>query len=309
MGAPLFLGIDGGGSTLRIAVVDHELVSRCTVTESSANPNLIGHDAAQALIRCGVSQALASANVEPADIFAAAIGVAGASSTHSRDWLLQTLMPALPHCLLVPSSDLEIALVGALAQRCGILLLAGTGSAIYGISPDGEQLQIGGWGYLLGDEGSSYWIGRQLLRRVIAVYDSGAWFERDPLCCRCLDALSLEQPRELIAWLYRADEAPAARIASLARVVIGAASDGNQAAIDILDSAAGLLAAQVAFMRERLEFAEAPLAFAGGLLDNDNCLSNLVAKQLGLDGRPVAKYPPVLGAALLAKMAWSAEIT
>ncbi len=307
MSGPLFLGIDGGGSTLRVALVDQELVSLCTVTESSANPSIIGRDAAQALIRRCTREALTRANVQPADISAAAIGVAGASSTHSRDWLLQTLEPALPESLLIPSSDLEIALIGALARRGGILLLSGTGSAVYGIAPSGERLQIGGWGYLLGDDGSSYWIGRKLLRHLIAVYDSGSPVQPDPLSRRCLEALMLEQPRELIAWLYRAEEAPAARIASLARVVIDAASDGNQAAIDILDSAAGLLAAQVAIMRERLEFADAPIAFAGGLLDNENGLSNLVTMRLGLVERPTARHSPVIGAALLAKIEWSID--
>ena len=307
MSGPLFLGVDGGGSTLRVALVNRDLNSLCTVTESSANPNLIGHDAAQALIRRSIGQALRQANVRPADISAAAIGVAGASNTHSRDWLLQTLAPSLPDGLLVASSDLEIALVGALAQRCGILLLAGTGSAVFGIAPGGERLQIGGWGYLLGDESSSFWIGRQLLRHVIAVYDSGALVERDPLSLRCLNSLGLKQPRELIAWLYRAEEAPAARIAYLARVVIAAAGDGNSAATAILGQAATMLAAHVAAMRERLDFAEAPIAFAGGLLDNDNELSIMVAKELALAERPVAAYPPVIGAALLAKLEWSAR--
>lgn len=306
MNGPLFLGVDGGGSTLRVAVVDDKLEPLCALRDSSANPNLIGHEAAQALIRRSIGQALAKANLQPADISAAAIGVAGASSTHSREWLLQTLEPALPATLRVPSSDLEIALVGALAQRFGILLLAGTGSAAYGIALAGERLQIGGWGYLLGDEGSSYWIGRQLLRHLISVYDSDALVDSDPLSSHCLRSLGLKQPRELIAWLYRADEAPAARIAGLARIVIDLAKQGNDTATDILDQAARLLVAQIEILRERLDFADAPVAFAGGLLSNDNYLSNLVSRQLGLVRRPVAKYPPVIGAALLAKLEWKA---
>lgn len=306
MNEPLFLGIDGGGSTLRVAVVDRQLISLCALTASSANPNLIGHDAAQGLIRRSVREVLMRANLQPGDIRAAAIGVAGASSIHSRAWLLQTLEPALPECLLVPSSDLEIALIGALAQRCGILLLAGTGSAVYGISPGGERLQIGGWGFLLGDEGSSYWIGRQLLRHLISVYDDGSPVESDLLSLHCLNSLGVKQPRELIAWLYRRDDAPAARIASLARVVIDAAEECSKPAMPILEKAAKSLVDQVAVMRQRLAFTDAPIAFAGGLLDNDNCYSLLVSKQTGLVERPVAKYPPVIGAALLAKMEWSA---
>lgn len=307
MRGPLFLGIDGGGSTLRVTVVDHRLVALCELTESSANPNLIGHDAARELIQRSIAETLRQAGLQPADISAAGIGIAGASSSHSREWLLQTLAPALPATLLAPSSDLEIALVGALARRCGILLLAGTGSAVYGISPAGERLQIGGWGYLLGDEGSSYWIGRRLLQHLITIYDSGAPVANDPLSRHCLDSLGLKQPRELIAWLYRSDEAPAARIASLARVAISAADDGNHTAMVILEQAATLLIEQVAVLQRRLDYADAPIAFAGGLLDYDNFLSQLVAGQLGLVARPVAKYPPVIGAALLAKMEWSAR--
>lgn len=307
MNGAIFLGIDGGGSTLRVAIVDHQLVSLGTLTGTSANPNLIGHDAAQALIRRSISDILRQANLQPSAISAAGIGVAGASNTHSRDWLLETLKPALPASLLVASSDLEIALVGALAQRCGILLLAGTGSAVYGISPAGERLQIGGWGYLLGDEGSSHWIGRQLLRHVIALYDAGAPVANDPLSRHCLDKLELKQTRELIAWLYRADEAPAARIAGLARVVIDAADAGHSKATEILEFAAAELVAQVAMMRRRLSFAAAPIAFAGGLLDNDNYFARMVSRQLGLAERPMAKYPPVVGATLLAKIEWSAD--
>ena len=307
MSAPLFLGIDGGGSTLRVALVDEELVALCTLTESSANPNLIGHDAAQALIRRSIRDLLGQTNLQPTDIRAAAIGVAGAASTHSRDWLLQTLEPDLPASLLVASSDLEIALVGALAQPCGILLLAGTGSAVYGISPAGGRLQIGGWGYLLGDDGSSYWIGRQLLRHLISIHDSGSSVESDALSSHCLNELGLKQPRELIAWLYRTEETPAARIASLARVAIDAASEGDTAAIQILEQAATLLVAQAAVLQRRLAYDDAPIAFAGGLLDNDNTFSDLVSKELGLVERPVSKYPPVIGAALLAKLKWSAN--
>ena len=75
----------------------------------------------------------------------------------------------------------------------------------------------------------------------------------------------------------------------------------------MLDKAAALLVAQVAAMRRRLDFADAPLAFAGGLLDTDNYYSLAVAAALDLVERPVAKYPPVIGAALLAKLEWSAN--
>ena len=306
MSEPLFMGIDGGGTRLRIAVTDADLRSLASIESSSANPSVIGHDKARAHIRHEVAHALRQARLQPRDIAAAAIGIAGASNLHSEAWLLETVTPALPGALIVPSSDLEIALVGSLGQRQGILLLAGTGSAVYGAAPGGQRLQIGGWGYLLGDEGSGYWMGSQLLRHVIARHDQGASSEDDALIRACMDGLGLTDPRELIAWLYRSKEAPATRVAGLAELVLNAAADCRWATVCV-ESAAEQLTRQVDLMRSRLDYENAPIAFAGGLLDNDNALSRRVTQRLGLPRRPVARHSPVMGAALLATTAWRAR--
>ena len=303
---PLFMGIDGGGTKLRIAVTDADVRSLASIESSSANPSVIGHDKARALIRHEVAHALRQAGLQPRDIAAAGIGIAGASNLHSQDWLLETARPALPDALIVPSSDLEIALVGSLGRRQGILLLAGTGSAVYGVAPGGQRLQIGGWGYLLGDEGSGYWIGSQLLRHIIARHDQGASSEDDALTRACMDGLGLTDPRELIAWLYRSREAPATRIAGLAELVLNEAADCRWATVCV-ESAAEQLTRQVDLMRSRLDYENAPIAFAGGLLDNDNALSQRVTQRLGLPRRPMARHSPVIGAALLAAMAWREE--
>lgn len=307
MNEPLFMGIDGGGSALRIAIVSADLKLLASLRSGTANPSLIGRDAAQAVIRRGIAQILDKASLRPGDIAASGIGIAGASNLHSRDWLVRTVKPALPDSLLAPSSDLEIALIGALGRRDGILLLAGTGSAVYGIAPCGQHLQIGGWGYLLGDEGSGYWIGMQLLRRLIAQFDAGISHVDDPLTGSCLATLGLKQPRELIAWLYRSADAPASRIADLAELVLTTAASGEKWATDTVNAAAKHLVGQVDLMRSRLSYPGAPIACAGGLLESGNLLSTSVARGLGLRERPIAKYSPVIGAALLAKMAWDAE--
>ena len=304
MNDPLFMGIDGGGSKLRITITDADLRSLGSTESGPANPSVIGHDNARTLIRHGIADALRQARLQPQEIAAAGIGIAGASNLHSEDWLLETVEPALPGALIVPSSDLEIALVGSLGQRQGILLLAGTGSAVYGVAPGGRRLQIGGWGYLLGDEGSGYWIGSQLLRHIIARHDQGASGEDDALARACMDALGLTEPRELIAWLYRSKGAPAPRIAGLAELVLNAVADGSEWATACVESAAGQLTRQVGLMRSRLDYEDAPIAFAGGLLDNDNALSQRVTQRLGLPQRPIARHSPVIGAALLATMAW-----
>ncbi len=303
MSAPLFMGIDGGGSRLRIVITDCQLHPLASLQESAANPNIIGHSAAQAHIRRGIGAALQMAGETAQAISAVTIGIAGASNTHSERWLLETVAPALPQSQRIASSDLEIALVGALGQRHGILLLAGTGSAVYGRAPAGPALQIGGWGYLLGDAGSSYWIGARLLRCITEEYDAGA---TSALAQRCLAALCLAQPRDLIAWLYRSQEPPAPRLASLAPLVLEMAANGSAPAKTILQAAALRLVEKVQLMQRRLAYPTAPIAFAGGLIEQANYFSEEVARRLELPEVPRPKYAPVLGAALLAKMQWSA---
>ena len=305
MTAPLFLGIDGGGSNLRVAIVDDQLQLLATHVAGAANPSIIGHARARQHIRRSVETALRQAGVAADSITAAGIGIAGASNLHSRQWLLDTLSPLLANTRIAPSSDLEIALVGALARRHGILLLAGTGSAVYGCAPKRRQLQIGGWGYLLGDEGSGYWIGLQLLRGIIRAHDEGA--NLAPLYAACLSELGLSQAREVVGWLYRSQEAATTRLAELAPLALDMADAGDRDAQELLRQAGSQLARQVAQMRRRLDAPAAPIAFAGGLLDNHNPLSLDVTQRLKLPTRPIARHSPVIGAALLAKLEWSRQ--
>ncbi|MXV94074.1 MAG: hypothetical protein F4Z94_11885 [Chloroflexi bacterium] len=303
MSDALFLGIDGGGSKLRVAVVDAQLTPLARQSAGIANPSIIGHGKSQAHIRALLRSTLQQAGIPPEQISAAGIGIAGASHLHSRGWLLETVATVLPNVRLVTSSDLEIALVGALGRRHGILLLAGTGSAVYGCSPSGERLQVGGWGYLLGDEGGGYWLGMQLLRGIIAAHDQGRGLTE--LGAACLAELNLANTRDLVGWLYRSKEVTPARVAELARLVLHEAGDGDDEADKLVQAAAAHLAGQVDLLRSRLDYPAASIAFAGGLLQADNALSAAITGRLALSKRPKALHSPAIGAALLAKLEWS----
>ena len=300
------MGIDGGGSKLRVAIMDANLDQLSSLTAGAVNPSTVGRDAARVRIQEGIHRAVRLANIRRDDIAAVGIGIAGASNLHSEDWLRDTVKLALPSAHIAPSSDLEIALVGALGQRHGLLVLAGTGSAVFGVTCDGRRLQVGGWGYLLGDQGSSYWIGTQLLKHITETHDNAGERGMTALGRACLDELGLSDPRDLVAWVYRSKEAPTGMIASLAPLVLRYADAGDQLAREILHGAAQHLAGKLDTLRRRLDDAQAPIAFAGGLLESENWLSCELAKRLALPARPAAKYAPVIGAALLAKMEWSA---
>src|SRR5690606_22743941 len=163
-----FMGIDGGGTSLRVVIVDDDLNIVVQKHSEGVNPSQIGRELSAQRIRETVSAALTES---PDLVSACALGIAGAANTHSGDWLKTPLPDLLPQALVVPSSDLEIALVGAHGKAYGILLLAGTGSAALGIDPQRNQILVGGWGYLVDDLGSGYWIGNQALQHVVRVMD------------------------------------------------------------------------------------------------------------------------------------------
>jgi glucosamine kinase len=296
-----WLGIDGGGSNLRVAITADDLTLIATSYGETANPSVIGREASAARIHAAVNEALSQAGLDHDDIVGVGVGIAGASVAHSESWLREIFATILPNVSAVPSSDVEIALVGANGERQGVLLLAGTGSAVFGVNAVGQSLQVGGWGYLLGDEGSSYWIGMRALQLVVRAAD-GRESCPPELTAQILAALALESEADLIPWLYRSDQPRTRDVARLARLVIENASAGVEAAVQIAEVATSELALLCRTVTRRLDMENPRIAFAGGLLDNDNFLSTFLCQLLDLEQRPIPLYSPVIGAALLAQI-------
>ena len=299
----LFMGIDGGGSTLRVAVTDAELNPLAQVESGTANPSVIGRGKAAEHIQEEIRRTLKRANATAGDIAAVGVGVAGAAAAHAETWLRETLAVVLPDALIVPSSDYEIALVGARGERVGILLLAGTGTVAFGINGEGQTALAGGWGYKTSDEGGGYWIGFQALRLMARVSDQVEVIETE-LPGAILDALKLSSSRDMIDWLY-ADQSPRVpEIAALTEVVFEYAERGDPGAERIVRSAAVEIELLPRAITRQLKQPNLPLAVAGGLLTSDNPLSRRVATLLGYERLPQPLHPPVIGGALLAKLTW-----
>lgn len=290
------MGIDGGGSNLRVVVVTQDLQVVGESHAGTVNPSVIGHEAAAALIRQHMQTAIENAHLQPGDIQAVCIGVAGASADHSADWLCEVVGPIIPNAKIRPSADQEIALVGAHGKREGILILAGTGSVAYGVNPTGQAAVVGGWGYLLGDEGSGYWLGLSVLKAIAQASERRA--AKTSLAEIVLHELNLEKPRDLIRWLYA--QARNSEIAQLAPLVIQQADAGDAVASRLVAEAVQHLVGHVTALRDMLNFPDAPIAFAGGLLTHPNALSSGLCRHLQLPAIPVPRYPPVIGAVLLA---------
>lgn len=106
----------------------------------------------------------------------------------------------------------------------------------------------------------------------------------------------------MIAWLYSEKETSVARIASLARVILDTAEEGDAQAVSIVKSGAAHLVKLVEVLKKRLRMPNARIALGGSLLTNDTMLSREVMAALLIAERPKPLYEPVVGAALLARL-------
>jgi N-acetylglucosamine kinase-like BadF-type ATPase len=287
------MGIDGGGSGVRVVIITRDLTPVASAQGGSANPNSAGRETAAQAIKRAIRAALDEAQLAPEAISGVGVGIAGTVTL--RDWARETVAGVLPHAAITIANDFEIALVGARGERRGVLILAGTGSVIYGVNAAGESAQVGGWGYLLGDEGSGYALGLQALQAVVRAADGRGQAAR--LSEAILSRLGLRSPQDLIQWVYAPGRTR--EIAQLAPLVLQLAAD-DLVAQQIVTAGVGELVLAAQTVVRRLQIESPDYAFAGGLLTEANPLSLGLCAALGLPSIPVAKYPPVIGAALLA---------
>ena len=292
------IGIDGGGSTVRVSVVTPDLKVIGEAKGVTSNPNLVGRAVAMQTIQSTVREAVAAAHLTTDQIASVGIGIAGGEASHSEAWLREVVSGVTPHAEIAPSGDHEIALVGAHGQRKGILVLCGTGSLACGVGSDGDYVVIGARGYLLGDEGSGYWIGMEGLKAVIR--DDDGRGRRTRLKSLFLEKFGLPGVEVIVPWLYHSGVSRTKEIATFANTVLDQAEYGDIVAADIVLRAAEELALAVRAVSYRLHMEALPVAYAGGLLSFANPLSLKLCELIGLQEIPQPRYAPVIGGAILA---------
>ena len=298
------LGIDGGGTKTRALIADEEGNACGSGFGGPSNYDDVGTEKAKAGIAEAVQVARRQASSAEAPFASVFLGMAGVVSEKDRaaiHAIARELGLAADENIDI-DHDCRIALAGGLSGRPGIVLIAGTGSSCYGQNAAGESWIAGGWGHLISDEGSSYWLGIQAMRCATASADGRMHSLLKELV---QDHFQLTEMRDLMRRLYVIGMSRA-EIASLAPLVIEAAHQGDGAALDLLRQGACDLAEIVGAVADKLHFTDqaCELALVGGLLSaGDVVLSPLhVAIQNRLPGCRIlfAELPPASGAALLA---------
>jgi N-acetylglucosamine kinase-like BadF-type ATPase len=297
----LVLGIDGGGTRTRAALADRSGRLCGFGTAGPSNYQAVGIEVAGSNIAEAVAGAWRHAGGEMTAVSAAFLGMAGVVSEDDRRAIAAVAeSQGLAHAIEV-DHDIRSALAGGLAGRPGIALIAGTGSSCYGRRADGTCWRSGGWGYLIDDIGSGYWLGVQGLAAITRAYDGRG--EATSLAGPLMERLSM---RNMDAVLHLAGVGGLSRseIAGLAPLVLRTASYGDRVARTIVARGADELARMVEAVMLRLGWdGDAPVMMTGGLTSDPyfcEALRRAIARRAPAAVLTETILPPVLGAALLA---------
>lgn len=300
----MYLGVDGGGTKTAFCLVNQagSIVARVqarSIYYFSTGISLVGE-----VLEEGVREVCAQASITPADIAYAFVGLPGYGEA-SADLAELDAAPlgVLGHSRYRCGNDMVCGWAGSLGAVDGINVVSGTGSIAYGVR-GGEELRVGGWSELFGDEGSAYWIAVQGMAAFSRMSDGR--LAPGPLLSVLRSQLALHADLDLVDLVVNRWEGDRTRIAGLCPYVVEAASLGDSVAAGILDRAAAELALQVDTIRRRLGFASGErvlVSWSGGTFNAPPVVEAFVRELAVLYGDYEPRKPlfePDLGAALYA---------
>lgn len=302
------LGIDGGGTKTAAVILDGGGRVLGAGESGPSTYGVVPPDVTRASIAGAAEEARRAAGLPDVPFAAAFLGLGNVVSDLDREAVREIAagLGLAQRAAIGVDHDCRIALAGGLAGRPGIVLIAGTGTSCYGRSAAGAGWRAGGWGPLIDDEGSSYWLGIQAMRAAARSFDG-----RDPhtmLAELVAAELRLDEMNELMNRLYAA-AMTRTEIAALAPLVYQAAAAGDRTANELLRIGSEAMADCVLAVARALAATDklavpGELAVVGGLTNAGAALFQPLtqAVQARLPNFRVlpAELPPAVGAALLA---------
>lgn len=300
----LVLGVDGGG-THTIAVLAHrgtgEVLGRGTA--GGSNIQSAGERSALLALEQSIEKAFEQAGQKRESVAAACLGLAGVDRDEGLD-VIQNWAARYQLAGLVPvANDATLLFAAGTPDGWGLAVVAGTGSIAFTRTPDGQVGRCGGWGYLLGDDGSGFQIALAGIRAVCLAYDRCG--PSTVLLERILERMELTSVPDLIPAVYRGQWERTV-LANLAPIVLEAATDGDTVALGIVNQHADALATTtvVAARSNRLTHGKIPLALTGGILLGSQLFRTRYLQALadaGMNAHPIQCVPdPSVGAVKLA---------
>ncbi|HST31952.1 MAG TPA: BadF/BadG/BcrA/BcrD ATPase family protein [Solirubrobacteraceae bacterium] len=253
------LGIDGGATKTLAAVLDLEQRTIHLAHAGPSNEDAVGSRAAVAALVDVAEEAMERAGIGAEHLAAAVLAVAGTDT----DAIVRHVRAVHEDWIVV--NDVVGAWAAATDAKPGIGAISGTGSNVFGVGPDGRAWRVGGWGHLLGDEGSGYWLGVESIRAALHDRDgSGPQTALSDAVVEFFGAPSVEA----VASLVYSKPLSKSEIAAFTVETCRLAEQGDAVARELYRYGAEQLAAQVAVVARETGLAQLdsfPLGLIGSV--------------------------------------------
>jgi N-acetylmuramic acid 6-phosphate etherase len=302
----LVLGLDGGGTNTvcLLAKVDTgEVIGRGVGGPS--NIQAVGVETGLKAMDDAITRSFHAAGVERTTVAGACLGLAGVDRQEGLDVIHGWAARVSLADKTIVANDATLLLAAGTPEGWGLAVIAGTGSIAFVRTPDGRIGRCGGWGYVLGDEGSAYMIALAALRAACRAVDQVG--SPTVLVERFVKRMALAAPPDLIPAVYRGAWDRSA-IAGLAPTVLDAGAEGDGVAAEIIASQTHELARTAAGAAKNIGLTSGvPVALAGGVLLHSELFRTkflTATGELGVVPGPVQLVKdPAVGAVVLAKRA------
>jgi len=299
----VILAIDGGGTTTRCLAIDSSGSIRGSAAGGPSNHILSPWETVRESMENAIHGALSDAALEPEDVACISLGTAGIGPGEEGKEVIEDLARKIvPAEKITATGDMVIAFHGAIMGDWGVVANAGTGSVVFGKSPSGAYRQVGGWGHVLGDEGSAYDIAVAGLRAAARFMDGrGEATALVDLIPSALDVADMIQVAFKVYGLNMSRE----EIAALAKTVADAAKDADGPSRLILRRAAEelALAVNVAIRELGMEGENVPVSYVGSVFDSGELVvrpfSEAIRREYPQATVLPPEFPAVIGAFLL----------
>ncbi len=297
------IGVDGGGTKTEFVLLDYSGNVIGRAKGDSTNYQVVGDKKLREELLKGFNTLISITNVASNKIEHIFLGLAGAGRERDRKEIIDLFSDSEFDKKVAVDSDAMVALAGAFGTGIGIIIIAGTGAICFGKNSEGKIVRSGGWGFLLGDEGSGYFIGREAI--IAALKDMDGRGEKTKLKSRIEKHFNLDSIDQIIPQIYQ-NQIDRVAIADLAPVVFEQANQGDAVAEEIIRRTGkelGILAKAVA-QHLNFESDEIKVALIGSIFKQKEMLINEISKELYEISWNVEisdpMFEPQYGAALMA---------
>lgn len=298
------IGIDGGGTKTHAVLTNLQGEKLFECFGGASNFLILGTEKVSETLLTLIDSCKKYLNISYSDISSVLLGTTGAGRRGDAELLENDFQSYLNSKNISiknfrVESDARIALEGAFSGKPGSILIAGTGSIMFGKDKEGNIHRVGGFGRYLGDEGSGYSIGRKALTAIAKSFDGRG--KKTILSDLLAEKFGIVSSEKLITEVYKNNF----DVASVTPLVLQAAEIKDETAIQIIESETDELILHLKAMEEKIKEDVLSVAFIGGILSSKNIYSDLfttkINRQVPNCRVKLPDYPPEYGAILMAQ--------